>query len=73
MCHLSCYELKFSSRDKVFLQGNVDHEGLVNGRLNAGWSQNHVSKVQLQVNYLMFISPNVSDDKNLVRAKQGNG
>ncbi|KAF5315857.1 hypothetical protein D9611_004702 [Ephemerocybe angulata] len=32
----------------VFLQGGVDHEGNVNGRMNRGWSANNISKVQAQ-------------------------
>jgi len=38
------------ANSKVFLQGGVDHDGMVNGRFNAGWSEKHVSKVQLQLN-----------------------
>lgn len=34
---------------QVFLQGSVDHEGNVNGRLNQGWSANNVTKAQCQV------------------------
>ncbi|KAG2020271.1 mitochondrial import receptor subunit tom40 [Coprinopsis cinerea AmutBmut pab1-1] len=34
---------------QVFLQGGVDHEGSVNGRLNYGWAPNNVTKVQGQL------------------------
>ncbi|EPT06060.1 hypothetical protein FOMPIDRAFT_1021156 [Fomitopsis schrenkii] len=35
--------------NNVFLQGSVDHEGNVNGRLNQGWSANNVTKAQCQL------------------------
>ena len=46
LCRLS---YKYLHRVQVFLQGSVDHEGNVNGRLNQGWSANNVTKAQCQV------------------------
>ncbi|KAH9842734.1 eukaryotic porin-domain-containing protein [Rhodofomes roseus] len=37
------------ANNSVFLQGSVDHEGNVNGRLNQGWSANNVTKAQCQL------------------------
>lgn len=31
------------------MHGGIDHEGTVSGRLNAGWSDGNITKVQLQV------------------------
>ncbi|KAF5380849.1 hypothetical protein D9615_003965 [Tricholomella constricta] len=36
------------ANQQIFLQGGVDHEGNVNGRLNQGWTPNNVTKVQAQ-------------------------
>ncbi|KAH9934705.1 eukaryotic porin-domain-containing protein [Fomitopsis serialis] len=37
------------ANNNVFLQGSVDHEGNVSGRLNQGWSANNVTKAQCQL------------------------
>ncbi|KAI5122959.1 hypothetical protein M0805_006838 [Coniferiporia weirii] len=37
------------ANSKVFMQGGVDHEGVVNGRFNAGWNEKNVTKAQLQL------------------------
>ncbi|KZT68156.1 hypothetical protein DAEQUDRAFT_812314 [Daedalea quercina L-15889] len=37
------------ANNNVFLQGGVDHEGNVSGRLNQGWSANNVTKAQCQL------------------------
>ncbi|KAF8990703.1 hypothetical protein BDZ89DRAFT_1086978 [Hymenopellis radicata] len=35
--------------ENIFLQGNVDHDGNVNARLNQGWSPRNVTKMQAQI------------------------
>ncbi|KZV80308.1 hypothetical protein EXIGLDRAFT_704122 [Exidia glandulosa HHB12029] len=37
------------ARDSFFIQGNADHDGNVNGRLNQGWSPSNTTKGQLQL------------------------
>ncbi|CCM02073.1 uncharacterized protein FIBRA_04150 [Fibroporia radiculosa] len=37
--------------NSIFLQGSVDHDGNVNGRLNQGWSANNVTKAQGQASF----------------------
>ncbi|KAI0928671.1 hypothetical protein AcW1_005852 [Taiwanofungus camphoratus] len=37
------------ANEKTFMQGGVDHEGNMNGRLNLGWSPTSVTKVQAQL------------------------
>ncbi|THH10193.1 hypothetical protein EW145_g1504 [Phellinidium pouzarii] len=37
------------ANSNIFMQGAVDHEGSVNGRFNAGWSESNVTKAQLQL------------------------
>ncbi|KAG6909703.1 hypothetical protein DXG01_015904 [Tephrocybe rancida] len=36
------------ANQSIFLQGGVDHEGNVNARLNQGWSEKNITKVQAQ-------------------------
>ncbi|KAG6818105.1 hypothetical protein H0H87_000009 [Tephrocybe sp. NHM501043] len=36
------------ANQSIFLQGGVDHDGNVNARLNQGWSEKNVTKVQAQ-------------------------
>ncbi|KAI0362350.1 hypothetical protein OH77DRAFT_1584773 [Trametes cingulata] len=37
------------ANDKLFMHGNVDHDGNLSARFNQGWSANNVSKVQAQL------------------------
>ncbi|KAF8921283.1 eukaryotic porin-domain-containing protein [Mucidula mucida] len=35
--------------ENIFLQGNIDHDGNVNARINQGWSPRNVTKMQAQI------------------------
>ncbi|KAH7926323.1 hypothetical protein BV22DRAFT_1104412 [Leucogyrophana mollusca] len=37
------------ANSNVFLQGSVDHEGNVNARMNQGWTENCITKMQAQL------------------------
>ncbi|EGN95959.1 hypothetical protein SERLA73DRAFT_185412 [Serpula lacrymans var. lacrymans S7.3] len=37
------------ANQNVFLQGSIDHDGNVNARMNQGWSESNVTKVQAQL------------------------
>jgi len=37
---------------QVFLQGSVDHEGNVSARMNQGWTEHSITKIQTQVRFL---------------------
>ncbi|KAH9945934.1 mitochondrial import receptor subunit tom40 [Epithele typhae] len=37
------------ANDKMFMHGNIDHDGNLSARLNQGWSADNVSKLQAQL------------------------
>ncbi|KAG1753469.1 eukaryotic porin-domain-containing protein [Suillus lakei] len=37
------------ANNNIFLQGSVDHEGNVSARMNQGWAENSITKIQTQL------------------------